>query len=419
MSALTAGTRTPSLLIVDDSAAHRQYVMQLCHQIGVDQVHEAEHGAHALEVLDRLAQPPQLLIIDLEMPVMDGVELIQQMHRRNVHIPFIIASNRESSLVGAVEVMARALGLPVVAGVRKPLTVGLLREAFGIGARSGPPRPAAAPTEADIDAAMLGEALDTHAITLNYQPKVDIRSGVLRGVEALARWSHPERGPMRPDRFIAAAEHHGLIHRLTLAVMEQAMAQASRWNARGLRITVAVNLSPRLLDAPELVGEIAAMLARHALSAEQVVLEITESSVAGSQGAALATLARLRMRGFGLSIDDYGTGFSAMQQLARIPFTELKIDRSFVHGAYKHDNLQVLLQSALEMASRLGLVTVAEGVETLEDWRLLQRFGCNIGQGWLVAKAMPATTLPRWLRQHEQHGLPRLRPTPHASPTLP
>jgi EAL domain-containing protein (putative c-di-GMP-specific phosphodiesterase class I) len=108
----------------------------------------------------------------------------------------------------------------------------------------------------------------------------------------------------------------------------------------------------------------------------------------------------MRLKGFGLSIDDYGTGFSSMQQLARIPFTELKIDRSFVNGANQRKNLRVILQSALDMARRLELVTVAEGIETMEDWRLLQEFGCMMGQGYLIAKPMPAAALPSWLKSH-------------------
>jgi EAL domain-containing protein (putative c-di-GMP-specific phosphodiesterase class I) len=125
-------------------------------------------------------------------------------------------------------------------------------------------------------------------------------------------------------------------------------------------------------------------------------------------GAALGVLAHLRLKGFGLSIDDYGTGFSSMQQLARIPFTELKIDRSFVHGAHQRTNLRVILQSALDMARQLDLVTVAEGIETLEDWRLLQECGCGIGQGYLIARPVPASEIPAWLRSH-QSRLPELR----------
>ena len=214
---------------------------------------------------------------------------------------------------------------------------------------------------------------------------------------------------MRPDHFIVLAEREGLIHDLTLAVMARALAQAAHWNAHGLRLSMAINLSPQLLESPPLVQEIAGLVAAHALLPEQVMLEITESSVVNCMGVSLGVLARLRLKGFGLSIDDYGTGFSSLQQLTRFPFTELKIDHSFVHNASRRSNLRVILRSALDMARQLGLVTVAEGIETMEDWKLLQECGCSVDQGDLIARPMPAAGLPGWLKIH-QRRLPELRP---------
>ena len=225
--------------------------------------------------------------------------------------------------------------------------------------------------------------------------------GTVCGVEALARWTHPILGEIRPDRFVALAEREGLIHGLTMAVLRQAFGVAARWNADGMKLSMAVNLSPRLLEDPALVRELSTLLERHGLEARQIVLEITESSVVDCMGVALGVLARLRLKGFGLSFDDYGTGFSSMQQLARIPFTELKIDRAFVHGAHQRTNLRVILQSALDMSRQLGLVTVAEGIETLADWQLVRDSGCGVGQGFLISPAMPAQDVAGWVREHE------------------
>ncbi|HEV2441676.1 MAG TPA: EAL domain-containing protein, partial [Steroidobacteraceae bacterium] len=180
-------------------------------------------------------------------------------------------------------------------------------------------------------------------------------------------------------------------------VMEAAMRQTAVWNHHGLDLSIAINLSPILLERGELVQEISDLQQQHGLRAEQIVLEVTESSLLRDLAIALGVLTRLRLRGFRLSLDDYGTGFSSMQQLARIPFTELKIDRTFVHGAHERDSLQVILRSALEMASQLGIETVAEGVESLQDWRLLRQYGCKLAQGWLLAKAMPGGELEGWL----------------------
>lgn len=142
------------------------------------------------------------------------------------------------------------------------------------------------------------------------------------------------------------------------------------------------------------------MVQGHGLTPDRIVFEITESSLVSQPGVALSVLARLRLKGFGLSIDDYGTGFSSMRQLARIPFTELKIDRSFVRGASQRDSLQVILRSAVDMANQLGLTSVAEGVETFEEWRLLQDYGCTLAQGWFIGKAMPGEEIGPWLKQH-------------------
>lgn len=401
-----------SLLIVDDSTVQRRHAVALCRKLGINLIYEAGNGREALELLSMLVLRPSLMIVDLAMPDMDGVELIEHLHQRQLDIPFIVASGREDALIQSVEIMSGALGLHVLAGIKKPLTLDQLASALGRYTEAHSVAPEEEPgTAAPLGKAELAHAIDHGEIVAHYQPKVDIRTGIVRGVEALARWQHPEKGLILPGRFIPLAEQEGLIHALTLSIMEQALAQAAIWNTRGLKLSVAVNFSPRLLDSPGLVEESAALLGRHSLHAEQIILEITESSVVACLGAALGVLARLRIKGFGLSIDDYGAGFSSMQQLARIPFTELKIDRSFVHGAHQRKNLRVILQSALDMAHRLDLVTVAEGIETLEDWHLLQELGCTIGQGYLIAKPMAAAALPQWLKSHHRR-LHELRAEP-------
>jgi len=400
MDAGFTASKVKSLLIVDDSAVQREYAAALCRALGVQMVYEAGSGAEAIELFGLLVLAPDLLIIDLEMPGMDGVELIQQLHQRNIIVPLIVASGREIALIHSVEMMARNLGMPVLGGLQKPLTpervLGALQR---FGQISGKVQQAPRP-DPKIDRAMLASAIAAGEIGVHYQPKVDMRTGIVRGFEALARWSRPGMGFIRPDDFIALAEREGLIGALTRSMATQALTQAAAWNAHGLKLSMAINLAPSLLARTTLVEELLGLVERLGLQATQVVLEITESSLVDYMGSALGVLARLRLKGFGLSIDDYGTGFSSMQQLARIPFTELKIDRSFVHGAHQRNDMRVILQSALDMARRLDLVSVAEGIETLEDWRLLQQFGCSIGQGYLIAKPMSASDMPQWLKQH-------------------
>lgn len=404
----SAGAWVPdSVLVVDDSAVQRAHNVGVMRRLGVGLIYEAGDGQEALDLLKMLVLPPALLVTDLEMPGIDGVELIERLSQAHPELPLIVVSSREDTLIHTVEAMARALGQKVVMAMRKPLQQEAVAQALAQWRPAGS-GPAARRAEARIDPADLLRALDQGLIQPHFQPKVDVQTGLLRGVESLARWDDPLLGRITPDRFIPLAESQGLIQRLTMAMLDQTLTHLEAWNARGLRLSAAVNLSPQLLLVPGLARDIVELAECHQVDPAQLTLEITEGSVTSQFGTALAALARLRLKGFGLSIDDYGTGFSSMQQLARIPFTELKVDRSFVHGAHKKRNLQVILRSALDMARQLSLLTVAEGVEELDDWRLLQDCGCAVAQGWLIGKAMPPAELPAWIRGH-QLQLPRLR----------
>jgi EAL domain-containing protein (putative c-di-GMP-specific phosphodiesterase class I)/ActR/RegA family two-component response regulator len=393
MQAMAPALLKRSILVVDDSAVQRQHAVTLCRALGISAVHEAADGLEALAAIEALDVMPGLLIVDLEMPRMDGIELIEELHRRGVHVPIALVSSREHPLIESVQ----ALGHSVVAGLRKPLTHENLVTALSAGSSFLATVPSRSRLlRLPITVAMLRQAIAERAIVPHFQPKVDTQSCALQGVEALARWSHPTLGMVPPDEFIPIAESTGLIHALTLSIMEQAFAQCAAWNEQGLVLSVAINLSPRLLVHPEIVMQICELQRRYRLRAEQVILEVTESSVVDATGSAPGVLARLRLKGFGLSIDDYGTGFSSLQQLTRIPFTELKIDRAFVCGAHRRKSIRTILESAIDLAHRLQLATVAEGVDAVDDWRLLQSFGCTQGQGWLIAPAMTGPDLQAW-----------------------
>jgi EAL domain-containing protein (putative c-di-GMP-specific phosphodiesterase class I)/CheY-like chemotaxis protein len=388
-----------SVLIVDDSVVQRDHASSICGALGIGRIHEASNGREALALLTAISPRPELVIVDLEMPTMDGPEFLVKLQELGFDIPVIVASSRERALIDTVREMGGVLGLDVLAAVQKPLQADVLRQAIQ-NAKGRELGRASQRVDLGVDATTLSDALERSEVYVHYQPKADIRTGIVRGVEALARWKHPVMGQVPPDQFIPVAERSQLIHRLTIDVMNQAMLQNAAWRARGLHLPVAINLSPMLLERSDLALEISSLQQCHGLTPDQIVIEITESSLVTRVGTALSVLAQLRLRGFGLSIDDYGTGFSSMQQLARIPFTELKIDRSFVRGAPERESLQVILRSAIDMANRLGLVTVAEGVETLQEWRMLQEFGCTLGQGWLIAKPMSGDDLIGWMKQY-------------------
>ena len=235
-------------------------------------------------------------------------------------------------------------------------------------------------------------------LVLHYQPKVALNMDQVCGAEALVRWHHPVRGMVSPAEFIPIAESTGLINRLTVHVLALALRQVRRWLDDGHEIPVAVNLSPRCLLDTSLLDTVRNLLTRYAVPARMLRLEVTETAVMGNPALALATLTGLHELGVRLAIDDYGTGYSSMAYLKRLPVDELKVDRSFVLNMTASDNDAILVRSAIDLGHNLGLTVVAEGVETDEHVRALQHLGCDIAQGYHFARPMPADDVVEWLR---------------------
>ncbi|WP_258016236.1 bifunctional diguanylate cyclase/phosphodiesterase [Streptomyces sp. AJS327] len=246
----------------------------------------------------------------------------------------------------------------------------------------------------------LRRALDAGEVELHYQPKVGFDGGV-SGLEALVRWVHPERGKVPPDEFIAIAETSGLMPRLTEYVLETALAQVATWRAHGLKVPVAVNVSPRDVYSPGFAGAVAARLARHGVPAGALQLEITEHVLLEDPQQAADTLAGLTGHGVKMSLDDFGTGYSSLVHLRRLPVSELKIDRSFVARLAVDTEDAEIVRCTLDLAHSLGLLVVAEGVEDDETWERLRDLGCDAVQGWLVAAAMPPEETTAWLRARD------------------
>ncbi|WP_223837684.1 putative bifunctional diguanylate cyclase/phosphodiesterase [Streptomyces venezuelae] len=249
----------------------------------------------------------------------------------------------------------------------------------------------------------LRRALDAGEVELHYQPKVRF-DGQVAGLEALVRWVHPERGRVSPDEFIAIAETSGLMPHLTEYVLETALAQVARWRAQGLKVPVAVNVSPRDVHTPGFAGAVAARLARHGVPAGALQLEITEHVLLEDPQRAADTMAGLTGHGVKMSLDDFGTGYSSLVHLRRLPVSELKIDRSFVARLAVDAQDAEIVRCTVDLAHSLGLLVVAEGVEDDETWERLRDLGCDAVQGWLVAAAMPPQEATAWLLARGERG---------------
>jgi diguanylate cyclase (GGDEF)-like protein len=248
----------------------------------------------------------------------------------------------------------------------------------------------------------LRRALDVaDQLELHYQPKVSLGSGGLCGVEALVRWQHPVRGLISPADFIPIAETTGLINRLTSRVLRMAIRQARAWLDDGMAIPVAVNLSPRCLLDPALVAHVTDLLRECGLPTHLLRLEVTETAVMADPGLAMTTLTQLHELGIKLSIDDYGTGYSSLAYLKRLPVDELKVDRTFVLNIDRDQDDATLVRGAIDLGHNLGLTVVAEGVEGAAHVAALHELGCDIAQGYHYARPMPPKDLANWLRTHE------------------
>jgi EAL domain-containing protein (putative c-di-GMP-specific phosphodiesterase class I)/CHASE2 domain-containing sensor protein len=243
----------------------------------------------------------------------------------------------------------------------------------------------------------LDEAIDRGEVWVAYQPKLDIATRQVIGAEALARWTHPEKGPIAASEFVAAAEQHNRIGKLTDFVLERAVGAAAQINKRGVDFDIAVNLSARLLSDKGFTLRLSAMLARHGLASRHLTLELTETAALTGTGEGVEMIARLRDLGVNIAIDDYGTGLSTLDYLKKIPADEIKIDQSFVKGIVDNRSDRLMVQSTIGLAHSLGRKVVAEGVEHRDILDLLVELGCDIAQGFAIGRPMSLDSLTKRL----------------------
>jgi diguanylate cyclase (GGDEF)-like protein len=251
-----------------------------------------------------------------------------------------------------------------------------------------------------VQLALVGElrrAIDEGELVLHYQPKVELRTGAVTSVEAVARWQHPRRGLLMPDAFIPLAEHSHVLKAMTLHLLDTAVKQSSAWRAQGHELRIAVNLSMQNLLDIELPNDLDRLLKSRWLASDSLELEITESAVMTDPARTLAILTRLNDMGFGLTIDDFGTGYSSLAYLKELPVSTIKIDKSFVLTMAENEGNATIVRSTIDLGHNLGLEVVAEGVETEGVVAELTALGCDLAQGYVYTKPVPADELIEWL----------------------
>jgi EAL domain-containing protein (putative c-di-GMP-specific phosphodiesterase class I)/PleD family two-component response regulator len=381
-----------TLLIAEDDDFQRSTIVKLLNALGISDVFEASNGEEALEILNQQNKKPiDILITDLKMPRMDGIELLRNINLENHHLGVIILTGMDKKLLTVTSQLSKLNKTKLLGAVEKPINLQQLNNfltQFSNPAQKQVANFANAKQYAFTVADVL-TGISKKQFKPYLQPKVNLKTGKIVGAEALARWLHPEHGVISPFAFIPLLEQNNCIDELTFCMLEESALACKMLIEKNFPLNLAINLSLVSLNNPDIAKTITQLFYSYNVDPKYITLEITESAAMTDGPIALENLARLYMSGFTLSIDDYGTGYSNLQQLTRIAFGELKVDQSFVQGFASNDQLLIVVASNIDMAHKLGIKCVAEGVETKEDWDLLKSMGCDFGQGYYIAKPMP------------------------------
>lgn len=400
---MTQPERTLRVLAIDDEVFQLKLLMVQITQLGRTRVQPSRNARDALAILQEDPAAFDVITCDLQMPDMDGIEFVRHLAQTGFTGSLVLISGEDPRILQTAERLAQAHSLRLLGALHKPVTPEQLSVVMTAARSEAVVRQRVARPEYGADE--VARAISERQLVNHYQPKVELATGQVIGVETLVRWQHPRDGLVYPDQFIAVAEQHGLIDNLTRAVLAGltgALQQARRWQDSHWPLQVAVNVSMDNLVDHSLPDFIAREVAAAGVPPSRLVLEVTESRMMTDRLITLDVLTRLRLKRVGISIDDFGTGHSSLAQLREIPFDELKIDRSFVHGAAAQEGLRAIVLPTLDMARQLGIKTVAEGVEDEADWHFLRDCGCDLAQGYFIARPMPAEQMDDWRADWER-----------------
>lgn len=395
---MSAAAHNPrrSVLVIDDEIEIGRLIEAAAEELGL----ACTILTSALQMDSELDPGTVAVVVDLMMPDMDGIELVRQLAARGCNVPVVLMSGHDRSVLRSAEEMARALGLRTAGPLRKPFRIAEVEALLAGVTAAGIEWDSAPATRAGpLDEETLRAAIRDRAVVIHYQPQVRLSTGEVTGVEALVRLHVPQRGLVYPDQFIATTERLGLIDELTGVVMDRSLQEFARIHQLA-GATLSVNVSASSLVDLELPDRIARRAEKAGLPMSRLIVEITESGLIQEFAKALDVLARLRLRGAGVAIDDLGTGYSSMAQLRRVPCTEVKIDRSFVKDMLFDEGAMALVEELISLANRLNLKLVAEGVETEQQAQALLAAGCEYAQGYHFARPLPPAELANWVDAH-------------------
>lgn len=396
-----------NILILEDQPFQRGFLANLFN--GVSGVHTdtAGDGADALAMCQW--RPYDLVVTDLMMPGVDGIQFIQSLAAQEQKPAVVLVSSSSQRMMASARLMAESLGLNVLAALSKPVSPGDVADVIELlsqqqAATQGATTTDAMPLEASRET--LCKAIASGQITAWFQPKKSLDSGLVVAAEALVRWQHPVLGLIPPSRFLPLIEANALEPALLRNMLLASIHAQGRWRELGFRIPVSINMPPHLLERRSLPDELLELTLQHGGTPADLCFELMEGTTTRHVSDYYAGACRLRMKGFGLAQDDFGQGLSSVHNLVSTPFTEVKIDRALVQGCAHNTALRSALATVITLGSKLGLNIVAEGVETDEELTILRMLGCTQVQGFLISAAIPPERFGELLRQ-DNPRLPR------------
>ena len=398
------------VLVIDDDGDMGELVCATARSMGF----QCAVTKDAVTFLEKLSADTTLILLDLMMPEMDGIELLRLLGERKCKADIVLLSGVGKRVMESAGQLAQVLGLSIVGHLQKPFQAGELKEVLQTFPRRSSSMVVNMSHQFAIQKEDLKNAIEHDEFVVYYQPQIDIASGSVIGVEALVRWQHPKRGLIFPDRFVGRMEKFGLIDELGWIIANRGMSEVGQFaDGEGAALSLSLNASVNSLCDLKYPDILVSLAEKHGVSPANVTIEITETGLIRELSRALDILTRLRMKQVKLSIDDFGTGYAMMQQFKTIPATELKIDKSFVQEMMGNDRSRIMVQKTIEMGHELGMQVMAEGVETQEQLEFLRVNGCDSAQGYFFSRPIPAGEMAIWLKTYRDTS--PSSSTPHAA----
>lgn len=384
------------VLIVDDDLRICRVIKRVATELGVESKATDDPGLNFWREIERFE--PNVIFVDLQMPQIDGVQLLRSLAEAKSTAAIVLVSGMDRSIVETSEELGKSLGLNMSGILIKPIDIDEIRDML---LRNFDVVEKHLRDALEFSEEELSEAIRNNELVVHYQPQIELATDKVVGMEALVRWQHPKHGLVFPDNFIPLAENNDrLIRELTYAVLETILREDLFQRDDIRELNVSLNLSARMLGDLSLPDQFEKMLQGQQFSPGQLLIEVTESGAMEDAALTMDILTRFRIKGFRLSLDDFGTGYSSMVQLYRLPFNEIKVDKSFVMRLLTDEEAASIVRLTIDLGHSLGLEVVAEGIEDQETYDWLKSLQCEIGQGYFISRAMDAEKFVHWYDQY-------------------